>query len=93
VTFSIVLDFAGVAPNPVRDKSVKLTREVRPEINPPSAEHVLAAIACCLQVSVARPRRWSSRLGDIVGAIVEQTATRDAAETRIEGDSDDAASD
>ena len=42
VTFSMVLDFAGVLPNPVRDKSVKLPREVRPEINPPTAEHVLA---------------------------------------------------
>jgi hypothetical protein len=42
VTFSMVLDFAGVLPNPVRDNSVKLPREVRPEINPPTAEHVLA---------------------------------------------------
>jgi len=42
VTFSMVLDFGGVTPNPVRDKSVKLPREVRPEINPPTAEHVLA---------------------------------------------------
>jgi integrase len=42
VTFAMVLDFAGIAPNPVRDKSVKLPREVRPEINPPTAAHVLA---------------------------------------------------
>src|SRR3954447_11623115 len=38
----MVLDFAAVLPNPVRDKSVKLPREVRPEVNPPTAEHVLA---------------------------------------------------
>jgi integrase len=42
VTFAMVLDFAGVVPNPVRDKAVKLPHELRPEINPPTAEHVLA---------------------------------------------------
>jgi integrase len=42
VTFAMVLDFAGLTPNPVRDKTVKLPREARPEINPPTAEHVLA---------------------------------------------------
>jgi integrase len=42
VTFAMVLDFAGVTPNPVRDKAVKLPHELRPEINPPTAEHVLA---------------------------------------------------
>jgi integrase len=42
VTFAMVLDFAGVVPNPVRDKAVKLPHELRPEVNPPTAEHVLA---------------------------------------------------
>jgi integrase len=42
VTFAMVLDFAGVAPNPVRDKAVKLPHELRPEINSPTAEHVRA---------------------------------------------------
>jgi integrase len=41
-TFAMVLDFAAIAPNPVRDKTVKLPREARPELNPPSAAHVLA---------------------------------------------------
>jgi integrase len=41
-TFAMVLDFAGIAPNPVRDKAVKLPHELRPEINPPTAEHVAA---------------------------------------------------
>jgi integrase len=41
-TFAMVLDFAGVVPNPVRDKAVKLPHELRPEINPPTAEHVIA---------------------------------------------------
>jgi integrase len=42
VTFAMVLDFAGIVPNPVRDKAVKLPHELRPEINPPTAEHLLA---------------------------------------------------
>jgi integrase len=42
VTFAMVLDFAGVVPNPVRHKAVKLPHELRPEINPPTADHVLA---------------------------------------------------
>ena len=41
-TLAMVLDFAGVAPNPVRDKTVKLPYETRREFNPPTAEHVLA---------------------------------------------------
>jgi hypothetical protein len=38
----MVLDFADVAPNPVRDKTVKLPYETRREFNPPTVEHVLA---------------------------------------------------
>jgi integrase len=41
-TFAMVLDFAGISPNPVRDKTVKLPHEARREFNPPTAEHVLA---------------------------------------------------
>ena len=41
-TFAMVFDFAGVAPNPVRDKTVKLPHEARREFNPPTADHVLA---------------------------------------------------
>lgn len=41
-TFAMVLDFAGIAPNPVRDKTVKLPHEARREFSPPTAEHVLA---------------------------------------------------
>lgn len=36
------LDFAGVQPNPARDPRVRLPREERAEIEPPSAEHVEA---------------------------------------------------
>lgn len=40
---AMVFDFAGVTPNPARDRvRVRLPREDRPEIQPPSAEHVEA---------------------------------------------------
>ena len=40
---SMVFDFAGVQPNPARDRvRVRLPREDRPEIQPPTAEHVEA---------------------------------------------------
>jgi integrase len=40
---AMVLDHAGVQPNPARDRlTVKMPREERRELNPPTAEHVLA---------------------------------------------------
>jgi integrase len=40
---AMVLDHAGVAPNPARDRvRIRLPRERRPEIAPPAAEHVVA---------------------------------------------------
>jgi integrase len=40
---AMVFDHAGVSPNPARDKvTVRLPRDVRPEIAPPTAEHVQA---------------------------------------------------
>jgi integrase len=39
---SMVLDFAGVTPNPARDKRVKLPREEPEEVQPPHADHVEA---------------------------------------------------
>ena len=41
-TLGMVLDHAGVEPNPVRDRQVRLPREDEEEINPPTAEHVEA---------------------------------------------------
>ena len=38
----MVLDFAGVTPNPARDKRVKLPREEPVEVQPPHADHVEA---------------------------------------------------
>jgi integrase len=40
---AMLFDHAGVQPNPARDKiHVRLPRDVRPEVAPPTAEHVLA---------------------------------------------------
>jgi len=40
---AMVFDYAGVQPNPARDRvRVRLPRQERPEINPPTAEHVEA---------------------------------------------------
>ena len=50
---AMVLDHAGVTPNPARDRvHVRLPREERPEIQPPSAEHVEAVH--CLVASAYR---------------------------------------
>jgi integrase len=46
LALGMVLDHAGVSPNPERDKvAVRLPREERTEIVPPTAEHVLAVHA------------------------------------------------
>jgi integrase len=41
-TLAMVLDHAGIAPNPVRGSSVKLPRAEPEELQPPTAEHVEA---------------------------------------------------
>jgi integrase len=43
-TLAMVLDFAGIEPNPARDRSVKLPREDRAEVNPPTATHVAEVV-------------------------------------------------
>jgi integrase len=39
-----VFDYAGVKENPWRDRKVKLPRQLRTEVNPPTAEHVVAIL-------------------------------------------------
>jgi integrase len=41
-TVAMVLDYAGINPNPARDKRVVLPREEQEEISPPSADHLEA---------------------------------------------------
>ncbi|HEY8843483.1 MAG TPA: tyrosine-type recombinase/integrase, partial [Gaiellaceae bacterium] len=42
---AMILDHHGTQPNPARDPRVKLPREEKRELTPPSAEHVLAVYA------------------------------------------------
>jgi integrase len=42
---AMVLDHAGISPNPARDRSIKLPREEPEEINPPSAADVAKVFA------------------------------------------------
>ena len=50
-----VLDFVGVSPNPARDKvHVRLPREERAEINPPTAAHVVAVTGFCRRATGCR---------------------------------------
>jgi integrase len=44
LVLGMVLDHVGIEPNPVRAKSIKLPREQKAEINPPTAEHVEAVV-------------------------------------------------
>jgi integrase len=45
-TAAMIFDYAKVVPNPARDRTtIKLPREDKPELNPPTAEHVLAVHA------------------------------------------------
>jgi len=63
-TLRLVLDFAGVDPNPARDRRVKLPQVVEEEPNPPSASDFLAILERV-------PRRTALPL-----AVLEQTAMR-----------------
>jgi integrase len=63
-TLRQVLDFAGVEPNPARDRRVRLPKIETPVVEPPSAEQVVAIIA-------HSPRRWRLAL-----RVLEQTGMR-----------------
>jgi integrase len=43
-TLAMILDFAGVSPNPARDRLVKLPRKDAGEVNPPLASHIEAIL-------------------------------------------------
>jgi integrase len=63
-TLRAVLDFAGVEPNPARDSRIRLPREERVVIEPPSADQVEIIIATV-------PPRWRLPL-----RVLEQTGMR-----------------
>ncbi len=63
-TLRALLDFAGVEPNPARDRRVRLPREDRTTVTPPSAAEVDAIIA-------ASPAKWR-----LPFRVLEQTGLR-----------------
>jgi integrase len=65
---AMTLDHAGVQPNPVRDKSIKLPREEPEQINPPSAAHV-EAVFRLLPSRHRLPLLWLDWSGARVSAI------------------------
>jgi integrase len=78
-TLRALLDFAAVDPNPARDPRVKLPREERTVVDPPTAAEVETIIGNC-------PKRWRLPL-----RVLEQTGMRVGELARLEwGDVDEA---
>lgn len=76
-TLRQVLDYAGVSPNPARDRRLRLPRRTRDEHEPPSSTHVLAIL-----------ERVSRRMV-LPLVTIEQTAMRvSEVETLVWGDVD-----
>ena len=70
LTFRLMLDFAGVDPNPARDPRVKKPKQVREEPNPPSAEHFLAIMETMgekWRLLFVTIEQGALRLGEAVG--------------------------
>jgi integrase len=67
-SLAMILDRQRVHPNPVRDKQVKLPREERDELMPPSAEHV-EAVYRLLPSKHRVPLLWLDWSGARVGSV------------------------
>ena len=63
-----VLDFAGVDPNPARDRRIRLPHEEHVELEPPTAEHV-EAVYRLLPSAYRLPLLWLDWSGARVGSI------------------------
>ena len=69
IAFRLLLDHAGIDPNPARDPRVKLPKRVREEPSPPSAEHVtkiLGALAPKWRLLLVVIEQGALRLGEAV---------------------------
>jgi integrase len=69
IAFRLLLDYAGVDPNPARDSRVKLPKRVREEPQPPLAEHVeamLATIGAKWRLLFVTIEQGALRLGEAV---------------------------
>jgi hypothetical protein len=73
-TLRQILDFAGVEPNPVRDKRVKLPYAEQEAMSPPSDEHVLAVLENTAQerrLLFAFLERCGTRVGETLDGLGE----------------------
>ena len=81
-TLAMVLDFAGVTPNPARDSSVKLPAEDSEELTPPTAAHVLAVfrlIPAAYRLALLVLDATGMRIGELEGLVwgdVDEPAAR-----------------
>lgn len=70
IAFRLLLDYAGVDPNPARDPRVKLPKRVREEVAPPPADHTLAileALGDKWRLLFVTIEQGGLRLGEAVG--------------------------
>lgn len=71
-TLAMVLDFAGIDPNPARDRSVKLPAEDSEELTPPTAAHVLAVLRLLpsrYRLALLVLDATGMRIGELVGLV------------------------
>jgi len=81
--FKVLMDYAGVVPNPCRDPKVRLPRRVTEEANPPSDEHFLAILdnlLPCWRLFFITIEQGGLRIGE---AIALRWADVDVAGTRL----------
>jgi integrase len=70
IAFRLLLDYAGVDPNPARDPRVKLPKRMREEVAPPPAEHTLAILEALgekWRLLFVTIEQGALRLGEAVG--------------------------
>lgn len=68
---AMILDHAGVAPNPARHRSVRLPREEPRDIEPPSADHIKAAAQVLphkYRLALVVLDATGARIGELVGS-------------------------
>jgi integrase len=71
-TLAMVLEFAGVTPNPARDRGVKLPAEDSEELSPPTAAHVLAVfrlLSSAYRLALIVLDATGMRIGELEGLV------------------------
>jgi integrase len=69
-TFRLILDFAGIEPNPARDRNVRLPRIEVAVVEPPSAaqvETIIATVSARWRLPLRTLEQTGSRVGEVHG--------------------------